>query len=381
MYMFIKNEFTFQRRDDISLFNESIESVFIELSIAKSKIIVGVVYRPPNSSINDFSNIINDILTTANNEKKQCYVMGDFNIDILKHNSTDFVNTIYSNNFFPLIIKPTRVNLTSSSLIDNIFTNVSNYKISSGVLVTDLTDHFPIFCKCHISHHNNSNSSKSRSFSNANISNFNSRVALVDWIPVLNDNNANSSYNSFCNILTMLYNDCFPFIRPNNNKRKKHPWITSGILTSIKHKNNLKLFKMYLKNPVDTNKAKYSKYRNKLNHILRIAKKNYFSRKFQETQNDSKSTWSIINNLLNKNKPRPSIVGNFKVPDNSFPDPLKIANDFNNYFIQIGPTLSKNILSNSHAENHLNDKTFNPSSLFLFPTSEEEIVKVASHCL
>ena len=129
--------------------------------------------------------------------------------------------------------------------------------MSCGVLVTDLTDHFPIFCKSHTSHDVHDNP-KFRNFSNNNISNFIHGVELVDWNPILDDNNANSSYDNFCSILTSLYNECFPFIQPKNNKRRKHPWITKCILTSIKHKN--KLFQTYLKNPTDINKVNYSKY-------------------------------------------------------------------------------------------------------------------------
>ena len=60
---------------------------------------------------------------------------GDFNIDILKHNSK----------LYPLIDRPTRISNQSFSLIDNIFTNVTNYNITSGIFINDITDHLPVF--------------------------------------------------------------------------------------------------------------------------------------------------------------------------------------------------------------------------------------------
>ena len=73
--------------------------------------------------------------------------MGDFNIDILKESSSNFMNTIYSSGFYPPITKPTRVSTTSATLIDNIFTNVLQFDAClSGIIATDLTDHFPVFC-------------------------------------------------------------------------------------------------------------------------------------------------------------------------------------------------------------------------------------------
>ena len=74
------------------------------------------------------------------------------NIDV-HHKTNDFINTIYSYSLFPQITKPTRVTKKSATLIDNIFTNGSlhNQQSFSGVLFTDITDHFPVF---HIIHSN-----------------------------------------------------------------------------------------------------------------------------------------------------------------------------------------------------------------------------------
>ncbi len=47
--------------------------------------------------------------------------------------------------YFPLIHKPTRVKENSATLIDNILTNYLSEGIKSGVLCSDLYDHFPIF--------------------------------------------------------------------------------------------------------------------------------------------------------------------------------------------------------------------------------------------
>ena len=44
---------------------------------------MGVVYRPPNSNTADFNNCVHfEIEKTA---CKPCYMMGDFNLDILKY--------------------------------------------------------------------------------------------------------------------------------------------------------------------------------------------------------------------------------------------------------------------------------------------------------
>ena len=52
------------------------------------------------------------------------------------------------NRAYPLVDRPTRISNRSFSLIDNIFTNVTNHKVASDILVSDVTDHLPIFVFC-----------------------------------------------------------------------------------------------------------------------------------------------------------------------------------------------------------------------------------------
>ncbi len=49
-------------------------------------------------------------------------------------------------------------------------------------------------------------------------------------------------------------------------------WLTKGILISCVQKNNL--FKKLKKTPMQENEITYKKFKNKLTHIIRIAKKN-----------------------------------------------------------------------------------------------------------
>lgn len=84
----------------------------------------------------------------------------------------------------------------------------------------------------------------------------------------------------------------------------KNPWITKGILKSIKHKN--KLYTKYLKSKSQNILLTYKKYRNKLTHIKEMSKHNHYEGLFKTASNSSE-TWKHINHLLRKNKPKPSL--------------------------------------------------------------------------
>ena len=63
-------------------------------------IIVGCLYRPPDSSLNDFNRSVEDILSATSFENKRSYIMGDFNINILNSHShqptSEFINLMTS---------------------------------------------------------------------------------------------------------------------------------------------------------------------------------------------------------------------------------------------------------------------------------------------
>ena len=82
------------------------------------------------------------------------------------------------------------------------------------------------------------------------------------------------------------------------------PWMTNGIFKSISKKN--KLYKKFLKKrPTHKNETDYKKYKNKLNHVIKTAKKAYnYEKQFVKYKNDTKKTWQTINEVLNRTKAR-----------------------------------------------------------------------------
>ncbi|CAH3024634.1 unnamed protein product, partial [Porites evermanni] len=62
-----------------------IESLFVEIFIARHKNrVIGVIYRPPSENTLEF---IEKIISGVTKGNKHCYITGDFNLDVLKHES------------------------------------------------------------------------------------------------------------------------------------------------------------------------------------------------------------------------------------------------------------------------------------------------------
>ena len=72
----------------------------------QKNILVGVIYRA-HTSIDDFILDIEKVFNKTNSENKITYVMGDFDIDLLKDDTCrpvhDYIDFIYSKSLIPTI--------------------------------------------------------------------------------------------------------------------------------------------------------------------------------------------------------------------------------------------------------------------------------------
>ena len=137
----------------MGVFREGIiESLFIEVIRGEGRRneIIGVMYRPPGGDFNTFIEDLTQILIKLRGV--DAYIMGDYNIDLLKSDShrptTDCLECLYSRGFYPLISLPTRLTDTTATLVDNIFTNNLQTVIESGLMAVRISDHPNLlFCK------------------------------------------------------------------------------------------------------------------------------------------------------------------------------------------------------------------------------------------
>ena len=313
--------------------------------------------------------------------------MGDFNIDLLKTESCDFSNRfseqLFTSSFLPLITRPTRITEHTATLIDNIFTNDLEQIESSknGLVFSDISDHLPVFhiasfptkmysSKIETSQHQ-------RIVNNASLLLFSNSVKDISLDIIVEDNDPSESYKNFHNKLVQAFDKSFPLVK--RQKRNiinydKSPWMTQGISKSIGIKN--RLYKKCLKNPSEKNKTIYKNYKNKLKHLIKISKKDYFENQFIKYKNNSKMTWQTINKLLNRNKKKEKLSHVFqqKNSDINFSDPIVIANKFNEYFVNVGPNLAKGIRKNDTVSFEKYLKGNYRESMFAEPVTELEIL-------
>ena len=99
----------------------------------------------------------------------------------------------------------------------------------------------------------------------------------------------------------------------------------------------------------------------------------FFDKNHNNTTLIWKGIWQLIT-LKSRSKIHPNIV---RVKGKDITNPLEIANAFNNFFMNVGPNLSKTILDSSKpCKNFLKNSSLN--SFLLKATNEDEVHKPIS---
>lgn len=347
--LYIDNALSFTERADLTNnYNSNFECIFVEISDATfGNKVVGAVYRPPGCDIAQFRLGFDSVLHTIKHNTTEYIIAGDFNIDLLKHEShpdtASFIDNLYSHSFTPLIVRPTRFSETSSTLIDNILTNKPNDTFISGVFISDISDHLPVFYVLKKRNENSQIKFKtiySRIKTDDKILKLKSECARINWPNILTNDNVNKDYDLFINKFQKIYDTVMPptskTIKCYSNIYK--PWITYAISKSIRRKN--RLYKNYLQNRNPQTLSKYKTYKNKLTNIIRAAERNYYHNKFDIAKGNITKTWKLIRELTNPNHAVAQNIPELKTGITTVTDKQNIADTFNEYFINVGRNLA-----------------------------------------
>ena len=195
-------------------------------------------YRFPGSDVTVFTEHVEQLFLDLSLHKSM-FLCGDFNIDILKHNSNRgikyFLDTMYAIGLYPLIDRPTRISNQSFSLIDNIFTDVTNYNITSGILINDITDHLPVFAMCTYPNPNRQIKKlyiKKRIVNYSNVTTLIGNLTNICWDNVLDAVEVDTAYAEFLSIFSEQYNICCPVktTRAQVARRDKDNFLTQHVL-------------------------------------------------------------------------------------------------------------------------------------------------------
>ena len=309
--------------------------------------IVGVIYRPPGSDMARFSVKLGEVLSKV--KDKRFYLMGDFNIDLIKSNqhtaTGEFLSEMNSAGLHPLISLPTRVTSTSATLIDNIFTNDFSSDICSGLIISSISDHFPAFA---FFGEPGSTCNQGARYSLKREINGENKIKFRKWVYNWGKKFAPRSDSvaedaaTFRNEFRDGYNHCFPLKRVRLRRIDiRKPWLCDDIfLGKVKERN--RLYATQFKTPGGLSLAaslRLAQLTSEVNHLRRSLKKEHFARRLSEAGKNSKAAWRVLHDFIGKPGKVSSSSGVFVKDGRPIP-PEEVSESFCSFFSGIGPSLA-----------------------------------------
>ena len=206
-------------------------------------------------------------------------------------------------------------------------------------------------------------------------------VINVDWPTVLEPWRVDPifSFSSFINKTNEILHKHVPLKKVNKKQLKLEakPWITPGIIKSIKRRD--KLLRKYIsaKDPIrkDQLHTDYKNLRNEVVAIIRRSKTLHYQKYFTENAGNIKKTWSGIKNIINIRSTATSMPAAMMIDKKVTSNPTDIAEGFNSYFSSI----AEKLLPKTHpGSKHFSAYLQNPlQSNFTFrPTDTVEVMSI-----
>ena len=374
--LFIKENLICEELNLISRNDEFLEICAIKVNISSScRIAIIAVYRPPNASVQEFNVRMNELLGNLRSYD-HILLIGDINIDIGNPTNVanDFINICLSHSFISLINSPTRVTNTCASVLDHIWSNnlYPPSEIFSGILTSEITDHYTTFMKMKISWNKTERVLKSfRDHSERSLNNL--KFEIENFVFNFSSDNYHDLHHkvqSFSDHMYDIYNRCCP-IRTKciSENRQRKPWISHNLIDMINTKHQLNKMKQQ---GMVTN-MQYNQFKNQTTTALRNAKRQYYHDMFNNASGNIKKTWKCINSLIKSRKPRNSIF--LKQNDAIIDDSKAVAEIFSNFFSNIASDLDKKIPSTDKSPLEYLNNSVN-SSFFAYPTNINEVINI-----
>jgi hypothetical protein len=327
------------------------------------------VYRSPLGDFCLFLQNLDILLDFVLNLYPQALLIlsGDLNCNLLlsDNNQNSLLNLLRSYNLNVCNADATRVTHSSSSLLDITISNMDVHDTKSKVIVSDISDHYPVMTYFSVKTKPRYLKFMVRSYSDLSIAHFLNLLKTETWSDVYVDSHFDTKFSALYEKFLFYFNVAFPMIltkstRKNINKQ----WITNEIRAF-----SVKLKDLFIRSKSSNCKdleLEYKSLKKSYRLLLNSSKRSYNNDRLLKCSNKSRETWKIINETKKLNVS----------PTYYYTDSLDILeSEFNNYFTSL-PSINQP----TNNVNYGDVLMHSASSFFLSPCSENELKTIIDSC-
>jgi len=360
----------------------------IRLDAADKKWNLLAIYRSP--SFNDITDFLSDLESILNELRgQQVICAGDMNINTLQirphHQLNDYCDLLSEHGLRLCIKQATRTTTETASCIDHIATN-SRDNLFPIIYESTITDHFTtILGVQHISRNSANETGTHKINEKIDINSLKNELLNEEWIHVLEDNNPDTSYDTFLSTLRQHIQNNIKQHRRQKKYKPIKPWITRGIVAAIRTRNLLN--KRRKEDPNNINLTNfYRRYRNTLTALIHETKDQYYREKLYEAGKDNKKMWKVIKDATDSKSKTKMKLNAIKIDDRIFnlkENPETVLNHMNNFFTNVGEEMAETIIDSLRKPLDQIISQYKPvtrtlHSIYFHPVTEDELLEAIS---
>ncbi len=336
--------------DKLCISTRDFECLAVEVVTRTEKLLLLGGYHSPSGNFDKFIELYDEVMTSLNNFKDyKCITFGDFNVNLYnvfsKRGST-YIDTLFSNNFLPLISRATHFSGINPTCLDHICANELTIIKSTGLITYNFNHHLPVFVTLdlHIDDIKLKNQKPKIRINEFVVQCFADDLKqLFGQLDLSAGESAETCFTLFYKHFRTSYDKWFVNNTPcNNNSNKtnlRKDWITIGLAKSSAIKQSL--YNVWANDKTSKKWNTYIEYKRVYDKLLNKTRYDYFDKKLKDSQHDLKKTWQLINGILGRKRSNRLL---------SFPN-SDAAHNFNAYFVNVANNLIERTYSTNPEEN------------------------------
>lgn len=364
----------------------SFETVSLELDLKNStnfhKITLLCLYRLTENEhstihFSTFCHEFEDLIYSLINHKYPIMIFGDFNIHLnCAHNpeTIKFIDLINEYGL-KLVDSGTNTHILGNNLDFGVCTSDIFHYINNKLVDKEevISDHFPVMFDLNLGAVSESVINKERSyrdFHNIDLDSFHSDLALsLETCSFDSLTSFDSMIKTFNDALLQCTNKHSQIKKSKISHNPRPDWMDQEYILARAQRR--KLYKQFCKNRTPINRQLYTNQRTLCSNFVTAKRTNFYKAKMNQCGKNQKKLFKLVNSLLDNNKNKNIL------PDSS--DDTKLANDFNNYFVEKIQKIRSGISHNSeHVRPPYSSSSVNGTLSSFAPTDEAEIKLILS---
>ena len=331
-----------RRRNDILSSTSLIEHITVELKVREQTVIIAALYRPPNVSVQNLRDVIEQICCKCLSLNFNFYIIGDLNVDFSnnRHNLVDVLSIYDIQN---VVTNPTCFKSSKPSLLDVILTNTPrklNPSINLNIGLSDCHNYIGAATKIHVARNCNRKIFY-RSYKKFNVEMYKSDLSIAPFHVSCIFDDPDDALWAHNALLSSILNDHAP-LKCKTARRKSLPCMNGELRRAIN-------VKAMLRRKFDQNRndgdawERYRRQRNKVNRLKVQSIKKYFDdRCAPNARGSGREFWDTIRPFICDSKSSASEI-TLVEEDRVVNNPSDVAEMLNEHFINTATSNSESL--------------------------------------